>query len=379
MSTPHHRKNAKLHQVPASLNPAVPQNGLPPERPQAPDGALTKERMASAIDHDLRTWMLAHREQESLTNRELSAALRTSETRLSKWLNGNPDGDWLPVQARAADYRQAWLKRKGRRSAVVGIAEDCPSDARLHDFPAALMVEGVCETLRRSNLMGLLFGPPGGGKTCGCARYLRKHPQGVCITLAADRRGPEALTDALLAGAELPKAKLNWPRAKVAREFYKGTSRLIIVDNAQRISRAGIRFLCDFHDATGCPVLLIGNPRVLELALEDPALHRRIKLRKEIDFTVSTDAQGRQSDALEIAQQMIEDFDPDWVNVLLSDAAAVLQGEGRAGTLHGQLTLMVTLMELQPELTDPAEAFKQAATFMARQEALTKYQKKGRK
>jgi DNA transposition AAA+ family ATPase len=59
-------------------------------------------------------------------------------------------------------------------------------------------------------------------------------------------------------------------------QVLRGTERLIVVDNANRLHFHSFQWLMDFHDATLVPIAFVGNPEVLDILRRSDQLFSRI-------------------------------------------------------------------------------------------------------
>jgi len=211
------------------------------------------------FNDELRAQLDAYRNSYDppLTNRDLARELGAGATQISKYLNGKPDWDVTDFETTIEDVlKSAALRRAGGSQTMV-------------ETSVTKQINSVCETIRKTNDVGLIFGPAGTGKTVAIAMYAERMPSAIVITLtkwAANAHGIERLLFAALETRSFRKSGQS--RAQWLLSRLRNSNRILIVDNAHRLTKSGREWLFDFQDATGIPIALVGNPEVLD-AIED--------------------------------------------------------------------------------------------------------------
>jgi DNA transposition AAA+ family ATPase len=212
-----------------------------------------------AYNEELRVQLDAYRNScnPPLTNRDLARELGIGVTQISKYLNKNPDWDVTDLESTIEDVlKAATLRRAGDSQEMIKTS-------------VTQQINAVCETIRKTNDIGLIFGPAGTGKTVAIAMYAKEMPSAIVITLtkwAANAHGIERLIFEALETRTFKKSKKS--RAGWLLGRLRKSNRILIVDNAHRLTKSGREWLFDFQDATGIPIALVGNPEVLD-AIED--------------------------------------------------------------------------------------------------------------
>jgi len=146
-------------------------------------------------------------------------------------------------------------------------------------------------------------------------------------------------------------------RGEFVMERLKNSGRLIIVDNAQRATLSGLRWLLDLHDYAGVPVALIGNPDVLARLDGSDQLSSRIGLRKDIG-TACDDWIDAAADALLAAMWPKA---PEEVKLLARETA---RGTGHLRRLVKQLRITIKLCESPAWSGKAAKAFIEARALV---------------
>ena len=192
------------------------------------------------------------------TMRELARQLGATDGPVSKYLGGVPEGDVDSMERRIEDV----LRNSHKRRAA--------GDSNLVDTIVTRQVEGVFESIRRSGDVGLVHSPAGLGKSCACRLYAARYPSSIMVTVTQWSGATGGLVNAVWDSFDTRKWKGNVSRASFITERLTGSRRLLIIDNAQRLSVGGLKYLFDLYDATGISIALVGNPEVLDVIKRNP-------------------------------------------------------------------------------------------------------------
>lgn len=166
------------------------------------------------FDEALRRQLAEYRSEKKLTNKELARQLGTSDTAVSKYLSGKPEGDVEKLEAVIADVLAA-AKQKVTAS------------TELFDSPIARALAGSLETIRKTGDVGLLYGGAGLGKTCGIRIYRRSTPSSIPVFVTPWRANPNGIISAIFEGMDKSKWNGNQPRADFITERLSGSDRQI--------------------------------------------------------------------------------------------------------------------------------------------------------
>jgi DNA transposition AAA+ family ATPase len=177
------------------------------------------------------------------------------------------------------------------------------------------------------------------------------------ITVARSLRStPSGIIRALWAAGGSPNS-----RGKNHFEFliekFKGTNRLIVIDNAQLLSKSGLGFVFDFHDETGSPIALVGNPEIIKRISSNDQQFSRIGVHWKIEPPL---------DHMEVpTRKTIHQWFPEHVDELYRLARQVAVQMGHLRALKKQLRLAREIMTNQPDIS-PTTAFRSAHTMLIR-------------
>ena len=120
---------------------------------------------------------------------------------------------------------------------------------------------------QKTKSMVLIVGPSGVGKSISLQGCCAETPGSVYVPISTAGRTGRAALDALAAAA-----RMTLPHMATAQQFkhivtpFRDTGRLIVFDECQkwagRANDEGLHLARDFHDQTGCPVVLAGNGKL---------------------------------------------------------------------------------------------------------------------
>lgn len=168
---------------------------------------------------------------------------------------------------------------------------------------------------------------------------------------------------ALFAALETRGKTPGLRRADWLVERLRGSNRLLVLDNAHRLTCGALQWLFDFYDACEVPdtgahiaVALVGNPEVLEKILANDQQFSRIGLMRPI----------KPVDMATLAKQMLHRLCPDHA-AELQDLAAKVAGE------RGHLRALKKHLLLMPEFMAAAKGEARRAFLMAHTQLVADY------
>lgn len=195
------------------------------------------------------------------------------------------------VSALLAEHRQtrAWLARKARLSSstvstVLAGRYPSPPGEMLAQMEAVLTVEAerqaftpghvdssvtrlaavVCARTRQHGTFGVLTGNVGVGKTHVLREIARRTPQTVFIE-ADPQMTPGVLLTQLLLALNVPAPASLDGKFTAACKTLAGTTVLVIVDEAEDLTRFALHYLRRLRDKAGVGVVLSGTQRLQDL------------------------------------------------------------------------------------------------------------------
>jgi DNA transposition AAA+ family ATPase len=112
------------------------------------------------------------------------------------------------------------------------------------------------------NLMGVLYGDAGIGKTVSCHAYIARYPDTLFIE-SLPGYSATAVIKRLCSLLSLQEGLNLADSMEIVTRYLKGSKRLIIVDEGENVSYRGLELIRRLHDFSECPVLLVGLPQLL--------------------------------------------------------------------------------------------------------------------
>lgn len=258
-----------------------------------------------------------------LTNKDIAKKLGCGSTQISKYLNGKPDWDVTDLEARIEDM----LKTAALRRSMVANDPIVTSVSR--------QVFAVCEAIRKTDDVGLIYGDAGAGKTIAIGMYVDANPTTIAITAtrwSCNAVGLEReIFRAVDSGTFRPK---HQTRAEWLSDRLRASGRLLIIDNAHRLTKSGIEWMFDFHDATQIPVALVGNPEVLDRIKESDQSTSRIGIVEEVNL----------QDSAHIAREIIRRLAPGSEGDISDLGRTIVDHKGHLRALKKHLLLVPELI-----------------------------------
>jgi len=282
-----------------------------------------------------------------LTQAAVAKRLGYNEATVSRYLAGNYTGDVKAFESVVEEVLAAEARRQSWENFYVE-TEGCT------------LTSAMLELTREACDVGLVTGAAGLGKTTACNRYATSNKSAILITLAEGSGDNWTIIRRLFEAMETrawTRKSGDLTRGEFVMERLKNSGRLIIVDNAQRATLSGLRWLLDLHDYAGVPVALIGNPDVLARLDGSDQLSSRIGLRKDIG-TTSDDWIDAAADALVAAMWSKV---PEEVKLLARETA---RGTGHLRRLVKQLRITIKLCESPAWSGKAAKAFIEARALV---------------
>ena len=209
--------------------------------------------------------------------------------------------------------------------------------------------------------MGVGYGPAGKGKTSAARLFARKNPTAIYIHVWTWTACRERFAAELARSAGVRRMRNESLFAALARVL-KDADRLIIIDNAQRLTEGTRRFLADFYDATRNPIALLGNPEIVR-QFERNEQHGS-RLGRCVDVTTITD---RKSTVLHLLRNYLPDAEND--KVVQQTALDILARDKGGAARAVKMNLRLAQRMLQNGTLSAGEAMKLAMTQLQHLEA----------
>lgn len=296
------------------------------------------------IRPELLAQIRAYKTEHKLSDDKFARLVGASGSQVNRALNGKFEGSPDTFESKVEDFFKSEPTRRAARE-------------ELFENEFSRSVKNFLDTVRRTGDMGLAYAAAGKGKTSGVRLYLAENPTAIGIELSKWNAGADGITRLMFNSIDARSWRGNVARGDFLVDRLAGSRRLVIVDNAHRMTSGAREWIFDFHDATKCPVALIGNPEILDPIRMNDQQFSRIGLRREIKA-------GR---AKEDAERLIAIHWPESAGQLGELATAVIKNHGHLRALKKQLLLS---RDIAPAFDSPAEAFEAAHTQLIREYAL---------
>jgi len=212
-------------------------------------------------------------------------------------------------------------KYKGNRDAVLRKIDQFLADERekrgRFEFRSHAQIGmtgkifGTIRTGIRRNWMPVIIGSPGVGKTAHARAFAADRGGVVVIRPDEAHRDDRGVTILLCTAIDPLRQQINQPHRKRLLEIKawlrKHGSTVIVVDEAQKLNKAGLEMLRDIHDISdvsgrrGIPIVLFGDHRFKKLieasraderTVIEPQLARRLKPVLDLDAECALDDDG---------------------------------------------------------------------------------------
>lgn len=301
-------------------------------------------------DPALITALLDLRAAQGLTNGKLARLLGipgVTETFLSKYLNDNLDRTVEEFEAQAFDIIKSIRDRMTFATEI---------------FVTSLVrkMATAFELTRKTGDISLITAPAGNGKTSAIHHFLLNNRSAIRINLNATTRDAHKVEGLVFRAVDHRDWKAQCSRFEYLVARFKGSSRLLIVDNAQRLSGSGRQWLFDFSDEADCPICLVGNPETLDRIRTNDQQFSRIGL--------STTYELEKAELPAAATRVATQFSDGATAEAIADLVAVIAShEGRLRAVRKSVILMQELRHLSADLRDhPRLALRAAHSRLVR-------------
>jgi len=224
-------------------------------------------------------------------------------------------------------------------------------------------VADFLDLVRNQRMMSVGHGPAGRGKSKACQLYTAKNKGTIYLHVNAWATGRDRVIDDIARIAGVRRAKCDKSMTDALLRVLRDSDRLLIIDNAQRLTESGRKWLADFHDATRLGIALVGNPEIEDQFLRND--QHASRLGRCVDITDITDTK---TTVLHLIKSYLPEAEDD--KATQSEALTILRqadgGAARALKMH--LRLATKIREGSPQTT-PAEAVRLARTQLVHKAA----------
>ncbi len=288
---------------------------------------------------DLRAALSKLRAERKLTNPAVAKLFGVSTTFISKYINDSLDHDPKDFESVATDTIRAIENRLDLAS-------------QLFETSVSRAMAGRIDIARRTGHSCLFGSPAGEGKTSGGILYQIANPSSIYFKLSGTDRDSGAINSHLWDTLRKSDWSDNVKRWTVMVDAVKGSQRAIICDNAHRLDTSGRNALFDFSEDTGCPVIFLANPEILELIKRNDQQHSRIG--------VYTDLRLSEAELPEVSRRIAAQLSNEETAEEISDLVAFVASKpGRLRAVRMHVILTQELRTKNPKM-DARAAFRTA-------------------
>lgn len=114
----------------------------------------------------------------------------------------------------------------------------------------------------------VIYGAPGIGKTVTLESYVKTNPSALFFTASPNIRSGRDIMEEILEAMNKRAEGRNKALEKNIINSLKNSNRMIIIDEAHFLRLDGLETLRRIYDATKCPLVLVGNPKIMEAITE---------------------------------------------------------------------------------------------------------------
>lgn len=171
---------------------------------------------------------------------------------ISQWLKGNYAGD----NAKIESLLDSWLLDRETKLAMASGMIDTP------DFiPLSVCgrIESLLAYIQVRGSIGVVYGPPGIGKTTTITEYRNNHGNVWVHTSHPNAKGVRQCLLELAEEMGIKRVKTAACLSKNIIRRVRGTKGLIIIDDAQHVGRHALEELRYIHDVSRVGLVLCGN------------------------------------------------------------------------------------------------------------------------
>jgi DNA transposition AAA+ family ATPase len=292
----------------------------------------------------------ALRAELKLTHKGLAATLNiegVNETFLSKYVNDNLDREVPNFEGRFRDI-------------VKGLRERIAFGAEIFETSVTRKMRNAFDLIRRTVDIGLITSPAGNGKTSGINGYCLDTPSAIHVTLNATTRSASKVQSLVFNQIDAATWDRRSPRFDYLVHRFREVSRMLIIDNAQRLDGSGRQWLSDFHDLAQVPIGLVGNPEALSQWRAGDQQPSRIGLHNNYEL----EKEELPAAAFNVARQFSDAATAEKISDLV---VVIAQEKGRLRAVKKTVILMQELRKASTKLAnDPVAALRAAHTRLIR-------------
>jgi len=294
--------------------------------------------------------LLELRTEQKLTNHQLAKMLgidSVTPTFMSKYLNDNLDREVAGFDRIVMDILKSIRSRIAFGSEVF-------------ETSVVRRMGNCLNLIRKTGDIALITSPAGNGKSSGIKAYLSLNKSAILANLNATTRAANKVEQMVFFQVDHRDWKAQCSRFGYLVNRFKESSRLLLVDNAQRLDSSGRQWLFDFADEAECPVCLVGNPELLDRIRTNDQQFSRIGIHASYEL--------EPGEIPAVSQHVAAQFSDTVTAEAVSDLCAIIGShEGRLRAVRKTIILAQELRQQSAKLRDnPRDAVRAAHSRLVR-------------
>jgi DNA transposition AAA+ family ATPase len=297
--------------------------------------------------------LVAVDDQPIWSNQKLAQKIGCSTSVISQWLS--PEGNYYSGNIKKWEKSALdFIRNEARRTSSGVTTQDCD---------VADQIRSAFEAIRKTNDVGMLLAEAGYGKTRGIELYQKDNPTSVLFAVKSWACDKASMESELFHAVGTSGYNKQTRRSAFLAKRLRGSDRLLIVDDAHKLTRPALQWLFDFHDETSVPLGLVGTFELEDKIADDAQRFSRVGLRFEI---VPAQPRG-------LIEHIVRSHAPESSGAfvtLCELCEQVVAEHGHFRSANKQMKLAAELKSgSRKDITWP-EAFKRAHTMLIRKYAL---------
>lgn len=205
-------------------------------------------------------------------------------------------------------------------------------------------IADAVEEIRTAKRIGVIIGEPGIGKTRGTHEYIRDHKLAILFGVNAWNKREADFASCLFKASDLEAPETGLRGMKELVNKMTGSGRSFLVDDAHKLTCAALQLAFDFRDASGSPIILLGDHRLVAKLKRD---HQRLRRTGIVRYL-------KIQDATALINHHIDTFAPDCGSERKELAALcqqIVAGPGHFGSLQMELSVAARIKRGDAELS----------------------------
>jgi len=302
-------------------------------------------------DKVLRQRLLDLRGLPGWSNNIIAKRMGVSSAQISQYLNDAGciyEGDIAKLERSINDLLDNETRR--RSSGVETKQSLITEEVRAH-----------LEYMRKTTDIGVILAESGEGKTRAIEHYMQTHPTAIHYRTFVWSNDLASVQNSMFEMAGRKDYDGKTKRVLCTVRNLRGSERLIIVDDAHKLTIPALQWWFDFHDATLCPMCFAGTFQLLDKLSADAQRFSRVGIHLEI----ANDQSGIDRGLITHLVQSIAPSAGAETGELIDLCEQVAREHGHYRSVHKQLKLAVELKSGKRSLSY-IQAFRSAHSMLVR-------------